>query len=56
MQLLVAVEPLRVVRREHVRLYPERREMGRGLQRALNAAPACRREIHGHEEDFHFSR
>ena len=53
-QLLVAVEPLRVVGREHVRLDPERGQMGRQLERPLNAATAGRRPVHRHQENFHW--
>ena len=36
-----------------VSLDPERREMGRDLQRPLHTSPAGGREVHGHEQDFH---
>src|SRR5262249_47627030 len=40
------------VRREYVGLDPERREMGRELERPLDAAPAARREVTRYEEDL----
>ncbi len=52
-QLVVAVDPLRVVGREHVRLDPERRQVRRELQRSLNARAAGRRPVHRDEQDFH---
>ena len=42
----------REVRREHVRLDPERREVRRELQRPLDAAAAARREVARHEQDL----
>src|SRR5439155_36345 len=39
-QLVVAVQPLRVLRREHVRLDAEAREVRRELERPLDAAAA----------------
>ena len=56
LELVVAVHPLRVVRREHVRLDPERRQVGRGLQRALDAAAARGREVERDEQDLHGSQ
>ena len=44
-QLGVAVHPLRVVGREHVRLDPERGQVLRELERALHAAAARGREV-----------
>ena len=55
-QLLVAVEPLRVVWREYVRLDPESRQMGRELERPLHAAAARRGPVHRHQKNFHRSR
>jgi len=55
-QLVVAVQPLRVVGREDVRLDPERGQVRRQLQRPLNAAPAGGREVHGHEQNLHLKR
>jgi hypothetical protein len=52
-QLGVAVDPLRIVRGEHVRLDAERREVLRELQRALHAAAAGRREVQRDEQDLH---
>ena len=40
LKLVVAVDPLRVVRREHVRLDPELRQVRRELERPLHAAAA----------------
>ncbi len=53
LQLVVAVDPLRIVRREHVRLDPEARQVRRELERPLDAAAAGRREVHRDEEDLH---
>ena len=55
-QLVVAVDPLRVVGREHVRLDPELRQVRRELQRTLHAAAPGRREVHRDEEDLHCGR
>ena len=52
-QVRVLVHPLRVVRREHVRLDPERRQVARELQRALDAAAARGREVEGDEKELH---
>ena len=52
-QVGVLVHPLRIVRREHVRLDPERGQMARELQRALHAAAAGGREIESDEEELH---
>ena len=52
-QVGVLVHPLRIVRRENVRLDPERREMARELQRALDAAAARGRKVEGDEEELH---
>ena len=54
-QLVVHVDPLRVVRCEHVRLDPERGQVRRELQRALHAAAARRREVERDDEDLHGS-
>ena len=40
------------VRREHVGLDPERREVRRELERPLDAASAARREVARHEQNF----
>ena len=52
-QLGVRMHPLRIVRREHVRLDAERREVLGELQRALHAASARGREVHRHEQHLH---
>ena len=52
-QLGVAVDPLRVVGREHVRLDPERRQVRRELERSLHAAAAGGREVERHEQHLH---
>ena len=52
-EILVAVHPLRVVRREHVRLDPESRQVLGELERPLDAAPARGREVHRDEQDLH---
>ena len=52
-QLVVAVDPLRIVGREHVRLDPELRQVRGELQRPLHAAAARGREVHRHEEHLH---
>ncbi len=52
-QVGVLVHPLRIVRRQDVRLDPERREMARELQRALDAAAARGRKVEGDEEELH---
>ena len=56
LQLVVAVDPLRVVGREHVRLDPEARQVRRELERPLDAPAAGRREVHRHEQDLHCGR
>ena len=53
LQLVVAMHPLRVVRREHVRLDPQLGQMGRELQRPLHAAAARGREVERHDEHLH---
>ena len=53
LQLVVDVNPFRIVGREHVRLDPVRGQVGRELQRALHTAAARRREVHRHEQDLH---
>jgi hypothetical protein len=55
-QLVVAVDPLRIVRRENVRLDPELRQMRRELERTLDAAAACGREVERDDEDLHRGR
>ena len=52
-QLGVRVHPLRVVRREHVRLDAERGKVLRELERALHTATAGGREVHRHEQHLH---
>jgi hypothetical protein len=46
------VHPLRVVRREYVRLDPERRQVARELERPLDAAAARGREVEGDEKEL----
>ena len=53
LQLVVDVNPLRIVGREHVRLDAERREVRGELQRALYPASARGRVVHRHEQDLH---
>ena len=52
-QVRIAVHPLRVLGREHVGLDAERRQVLRELQRALHAAAARGREVHGDEQHLH---
>ena len=52
-QVGVRVDPLRVVRREHVRLDPERGQVLRELERPLDAAAAGRREVERDEQQLH---
>ena len=52
-ETLVALGPLRVVRRQHERLEAQLGQMGRERQRSLNASTAGRRVVHGHEEHSH---
>ena len=52
-QLGIGVHPLRVVRREHVRLDAERGQVLRELERALHAPAARGREVHRHEQHLH---
>ena len=52
-RLVVTMDPLRVVGREHMRLDPELGQVGRELERALHAATARRREVHRDEQDLH---
>jgi len=47
------MNPLRIVGREDMRLDPELRQVGRELERTLDAAAARRREVHRDEEDLH---
>ena len=47
------VDPLRVVRREHVRLDPERGQVLRELERPLDAAAAGGREVERDEQHLH---
>ena len=56
LQLVVDVDPLRVIGREHVRLDAVRREVRGELQRTLHAAAARRREVHRHEQELHALR
>ena len=49
-QLRVAVQPLRVLRCEHVRLDPERGQVLGELQRSLHAAAAAGREVERDEQ------
>ena len=49
----VLVDPLRVVRRQHVRLDPERGQVLRELERSLDAAAAGRRPVERDEQQFH---
>src|SRR5262249_3891098 len=55
-QLVVAVDPLRVLRRQHVRLDPELGEVRGELQRALDAAAAGGREVERDEQHLHERR
>ena len=52
----VAVDPLGVVRREHVRLDPELRQVRGELQRALHSTASGGREVHRDEQDLHCGR
>ena len=52
-ELGIAVDPLGIVGREHVRLDPERGEVLRELERALHAPAAGWREVHRDQEDAH---
>ena len=52
-EVVVAVHPLGVVRREHVGLDSEAGEVGRELERPLDAAAARGREVHRREQHFH---
>ena len=52
-ELVVAVHPLRVVRREHVRLDPVGGQVRRELERALDAAAPGGREVERYEQDLH---
>ena len=52
LELLVRRRRARHVRREHVRLDPERRQMRRELQRPLHASAAARRKVERHEQDL----
>jgi hypothetical protein len=53
LKLVVAVDPLRVVGSEHMRLDPERRQVRGRLQRALDAGAAGGREVQGDDQDLH---
>ena len=53
LELVVTVHPLRVVRRQHVRLDAQLGEMGCELQRPLDAAAARGREVERDDQDFH---
>jgi hypothetical protein len=52
-ELRVAVHPLGVVGREHVRLDPERGKVLREFQRTLHPAASRWREVHRHDENPH---
>ncbi len=52
-ELVVAVEPLRVVRREDMGLDPELRQVGRELQRPADTAAAGGWEVHRDEQHPH---
>ena len=52
-ELELGVRAAGQVRRQHVRLDPERRQVSRELQRALDTAPAAGREVTRHEQHFH---
>ena len=56
LQLVVAVDPLRVVRREHVRLDAELRQMRRELERPLDAPSPGRREVEADDQHLHCGR
>ena len=49
----VLVDPLRVVRRQHVRLDPERGQVLRELERSLDPATAGGRPVERDEQQFH---
>ncbi|HET7043444.1 MAG TPA: hypothetical protein VFI37_01235 [Gaiellaceae bacterium] len=53
LELLVAVDPLRVFRSEHVGLDPEPGQVRRELERPLHAAAARGREVERDEQDLH---
>ena len=55
-EVLVAVEPARVVGREHVCLDPELGQVRGELERPLHASAAGRREVHRHEQHLHRAR
>ena len=55
-QPLVAMDPLGVVRSEHVRLDPELRQMRGELQRTLYPASSGGREVHRDQEHLHCGR
>ena len=52
-EVVVTVNPLGVVGREHVRLDPEAGQVRRELERPLDAAAARGREVQRHEQHFH---
>ena len=52
-QALVAMQPARIVGREHVGLDPHRRQVLRELQRALDAAAAGGREVEADDQRLH---
>jgi hypothetical protein len=56
LEVVVDVDPLRIVGSEHVRLDPEFRQVCRKLERPLHAAAAGGREVHRDEEDLHPGR
>ena len=56
LQVLVDVEPLRIVGGEDVGLDPVRRKVRRKLERTLDSAAARRREVHRHQKDLHALR
>jgi hypothetical protein len=56
LEVVVTVDPPGVVRCEHVGLDPERRQVGRELERTLHAASTGRGPVHGHEENLHRRR
>src|SRR5581483_4961772 len=56
LQLVVAVDPLRVVRREHVRLDAELGQVGRELERSLYSSATGGREVEADDQGLHPSR
>ena len=53
LQLVVPVDPFRIVGSEHVCLDAEARQVGRELEGTLHSTASRRREVHGDEQNFH---